>query len=112
MKALLARDEAEWAAIEDAIVIVIGLRAGHTLTVADADAIARVEAYRREDEESSVDAYSRGLEDGRAEAGGREVADLLKRIEVLRNRCATEKALKRFYAALVRSPTQDTGEGT
>lgn len=100
MEALLARSEADWDAIQDAIVTVIGLRAGHTLTEADVDALTRVDAYHREDEESSTDAYIRGLDDGRAEAGGKEVADLLKRIDVLTGRLAAERGLRRFYAAL------------
>lgn len=113
LEVLLQRSEEEWEAIQDAIATVITLMQspGHTLTQADCDALQLADRSTREDEESAIDAFIRGEDFGRRQAAGAEVADLLKRVDVLETRLATQRALTKFYSALCRPLADGPAEG-
>ena len=86
--------ETDFEATMDAISRVYSLRAGHTLTLQDYEAIQTFDRASREDQERAVDAFHRGYKQGLTEGGTAEVADLKKQISRLSTNLAAERALK------------------
>lgn len=75
------------------------LRAGHVLDESDVAAIQALFVEMEEDADAYADAFGQGERKGREEAGGKEVADLLERMDSLKSEASTWKALSRFYSA-------------
>ena len=81
----------------DALQTVIKLEAGQTLLQSQVDDIKFVERWYSDQDEKATEAYSRGFEDGRANAAGAEMAEVLSRLDAARSDLAVEKALSHFY---------------
>ena len=103
MTAEATRDDA-FDAFMDADQLVMGLEPGHVLTEEDRDAITLVIEWMRTSDELATDAYSRGFQDGRADAGGKKMAALLMKLDGLRGEVAVLKALNRFWRKLDAQP--------
>lgn len=101
---LLDRTDEEWEAIQDATMTVYSLRAGHTLTQADVDAISLYDKDTRHNEEGAIEAYHRGVADGRQEAAGTDMAAVLAKLDKTRSELFAQRGLTKFYSALLRKP--------
>lgn len=97
--AMSRRTEAEWEALEDAIMTVYGFNAGHTLTEADIAALALMDRCQRDDNEGATEAYHRGREEGLRERGGDELVSLTKREEAAFLGKMTERAMRAMAEA-------------
>ncbi len=91
--------DAEWDAFMDAHQTVIQLKANQTITASDLEDIQLVVGRYEENDEHATEAYDRGYQDGRDNAGGKEMGDLLRKLDRLRSDLATEKGLRRMDAA-------------
>ena len=76
------------------------LKAGQVLSTDNVVAIEELFNDFEEEMEFSATAYMQGVEQGRLEAGGAQVTDLLQQIENLRLELTTEKMLNRVYRKL------------
>lgn len=83
----------------DAVSTVYSLRPGHVLTQADFDAIQLFDAVSRRDQDRSIDAFSRGYEQGLREGGSADIAAMSKRLDSVRADATVERCLKVSYAA-------------
>lgn len=86
--------EEEFDALMDAISTVYGLRAGHTLTQDDVDAISLYDANSRANEEGLTDTFHRGYQDGLRHAGGADVQTLSNRLDEKVSELGAERALR------------------
>ena len=88
--------DAAFDAFMDADQLVMGLKAGDTLTEEGRAAITLVIEWMQTSDELATDAYSRGFQAGREDAGGQKMAALLMKMDGLRTEVAVLKALNRF----------------
>jgi hypothetical protein len=101
--------DAAFDAFMDADQLVMGLKAGDTLTEEGRAAITLVIEWLRTSDELATDAYSRGFQDGRRDAGGKKVAALLMKMDGLRGEVAFLKALNRLARKDANRPTPHQG---
>jgi hypothetical protein len=80
----------------DDMQVLYGLRAGHTVTQDDVDALNRLDAHYRAEEESATEVYHRAYQDGRRKAGGEDLVQANERADKAWAECATLKALRKF----------------
>jgi choline dehydrogenase-like flavoprotein len=92
--AMANRSEDEWEALEEAVMTVYGLQAGHVLTEDDIAALHLVDQCHREDEDGATEAYNKGREEGLRERGGDELVKLNETIDSLQVQRATERTMK------------------
>ncbi len=81
---------------------VLHLKAGHTLTQADVDAILFVGEYERRDQERQVDCFHRGWQMGLLDSAGKTKAGLVEKGAALESQVAVEKALGLFYQGRIK----------
>lgn len=80
----------------DDLQVILGAKAGQTLTQADVDALQRLEQHWSEDGERATDAYARGYRDGLRNSGGEALVEAVERADRHWSEASTQRVMRKL----------------
>lgn len=83
---------------EEAIVTILALKPGQTVSAEQVASIQFFEDYTRRNEDTAIETFHRGYERGMEHAAGAEAAKLIEERDGFKNKAMTERLLGRFWA--------------